>query len=292
MKKLMLSLFIAFGFSACSLNDDLPQDTCGEYTNVPFTGFPLDCNYTLKEQFPNPAALIINSQEKLNQYFTQHANSCTVASDPNINFTNNFLVGIFSGQKTTTGYGIKITSIVENNCQIIVNFYEHGPSTGEVTNPATTYPADYVLIPKTTKPVYFNRTTENKDNIVIGTFYGECSGSDCQQFYQLNDYNTLKFLDVANGIYEFGQYKNTATIKRGEYTLFLKNVPTEILNLKGQTKTYGSPDSADQGGVYFELHQGASTTKIYIDNTDTADQSTEVKAFKKAIKDKIVLLKI
>lgn len=286
MKKLLLSLFIAFGFSACSINDDLPNDTCGEYTNVAFSGFPLSCNYTIKEQLPNPAAVIINTQEKLNQYFTKHDNTCTVASDPNINFTNNFMIGIFSGQKSTSGYGIKITSIVENSCQIVVNFYEHGPQTGETTTPSATYPADYVLIPKTTKPIYFNKTTENKDNIVIGSFGGTNS------FFQLNDYNILNFLNVATGTYEFGQYKYTATIKRGEYTLFLKSVPTEILNLKGQTKTYGSPDAANQGGVYFELHQGASTTKIYIDNTDTADQSTEVKAFKKAIKDKIVILKI
>jgi len=286
MKKLMLSLFIAFGFSACSINDDLPQDTCGEYTNVSFSGFPLSCNYNLKEPLPNPAAVIINTQEKLNQYFTQHANTCGT-SDPNINFSNNFLVGIFAGQKSTNGYGIKITSIVENNCQIVVNFYEHGPQTGETPTTGVTYPADYVLIPKTTKPIYFNKTTENKDNIVIGTF------GTVNDFFQLNDYNILKFLNVAAASnYEFGQYKYTATIKRGEYTLFLKSVPTEILNLKGQNKTYGTPDAAAQGGVYFELRQGASTTKIYIDNTDTADQSTEVKAFKKTIKDKIVLLKI
>lgn len=287
MKNLILSLFIAFGFSACSLNDDLPKNTCGEYAAVSFSGFPLSCNYTLKEQFSNPSVLIVNSQEKLNQYFTQHANSCTPASDPNINFTNNFLIGIFSGSKATSGFGIKITSVVENNCQIVVNFFEHGPQTGEITTPATSYPSDYILIPKTTKPIYFNRTTENKDNIVLGAF------GSTTDFFQLNDYNTLKFLNVAatTGAYEFGQYKYTATIKRGEYTLFLKSVPTEILNLKGQTKTYGSPDPANQGGVYFELHQGASTTKIYIDNTDTPDQSTEVKAFKKAIKDKIVLLK-
>ncbi|PXY39513.1 hypothetical protein DMB65_16970 [Flavobacterium cheongpyeongense] len=286
MKKLILSLFIAFGISACSLNDDLPQDTCGAYTIVPFSGFPLPCNYSIKEQFPNPAALVINTQEKLNQYFNQHANTCTVASDPTINFTTNFLIGIFSGQKSTTGYGIKISSIVENNCQIIVNFYEYGPQTGETTTPSVNYPADYVLIPKTTKPIFYNKTTENKDNIVIGTF------GSVNDFFQLNDYNFLKFLNVVNTEnYQFGQYKYTATIKRGEYTLFLKSVPTEILNLKGQTKTYGSPDPQNQGGVYFELRQGASTTKIYIDNTDTEDQSTEVKAFKKAIKDKIVLLK-
>ncbi|MNE21952.1 hypothetical protein D3C80_1151360 [compost metagenome] len=61
--------------------------------------------------------------------------------------------------------------------------------------------------------------------------------------------------------------------------------------LKGQTKTYGTPDAADQGGIYFELRQGASLTKIYIDNNDTADQSTEIKLFKKTIQEKITSLK-
>ncbi|WP_163407578.1 protease complex subunit PrcB family protein [Flavobacterium ajazii] len=285
MKKLMLSLFIAFGLSSCSLGDDLPTDTCGDYTNLAFTGFPLPCNYTIKESPVNSAFAIITSEEKLNQYFTKHDNTCTISSDPTIDFTKYYLVAIFSGEKATTGYGIKITSIVENSCQIVVNFFESGPQTGETTSPTKTYPSDFVLIPKTTKPVYFNKTTENKDNIVIGTF------GATNDFFQLNDYNILKFLNVAaEESFQFNQYKYTATIKRGEYTLFLKSVPTEILNLKGQTKIYGAPSSSNL--VYFELHQGASTTKIYIDNNDTDDQSTEVKAFKRAIKDKILLLKV
>ncbi|HEX7869085.1 MAG TPA: hypothetical protein VF455_03140, partial [Chryseobacterium sp.] len=175
--------------------------------------------------------------------------------------------------------------------QIVINFYESGPQAGEAITQTPTYPSDFILIPKTVKPIYFNKTTESPDNIIIGSFSSKCTGADCQQFYQINDFNILKFLNVVSGSYEFGQYKYTATIKRGEYTLFLKNVPNEILNLKGQTKTYGTPDSADQGGVYFELHQGGFTTKIYIDNNDTADQSAEIKVFKKAIKDKIITLK-
>lgn len=281
----MLSLFIAFGLSGCSLGDDLPTDTCGDYTTLTFTGYPLPCNYSIKESPVNSAVAVITSEEKLNQYFTKHDNSCSVASNPTIDFTKYSLVAIYSGEKATTGYGIKITSIVQNSCQIVVNFFENGPQTGEATSPTKTYPADYVLIPKTTKPVYFNKTAENTDNIIIGT-YGTLN-----DFFQLNDYNTLKFLNVVSGNYNFSQYQYTPTIKRGEYTLFLKNVPTEILNLKGQTKIYGTPDSAGQGGIYFELRQGAVTTKIYIDNNDTDDQSIEVKAFKKAIKDKILLLK-
>ena len=291
MKKLMLSLFIAFGFSACSIsNDDMNVD-CGANTNVAFTGFPLLCNYTVKSLPTNPAAIVVNNQEKMDYYFTKHENTCTVPSDPNIDFTEKFLVGIFAGAKPTSGYAIKMTSIVENNCQIVINFYEKSPQAGETLSSAPTYPSDFILIPKTVKPIVFNRTTESPDNIVIGSYNGKCTGSDCQKFFQINDYNIQKFLNVVVGNYDFGQYKYTTTTKRDEYTLLLKSVPTEILNLKGQTKTYGTPDSADQGGTYFEYTQGSVVTKIFIDNNETTDQSTEVKLFKKAIQDKITSLK-
>lgn len=292
MKKLMLSLFIAFGFSACSLNDGVPEDTCGDFTNVTFSGFPLSCNYTIKNPPLNPIAVVANTQEKMDSYFTKHTNSCPNPSDPNIDFTKYVFVGIFSGQKSTSGYGIKITSIVENSCNIVINFYEHGPQSGEVITQTPTNPSDYVLIPKTSKPIYFNPTMESPDKIIIGSFDGACTGTTaCQQFYQLNDYNILNYLNVVYGSYDFTQYKYNAVIKRGDYTLFLKTVPTEILSIKGQTKTYGSPDAGDKKGVYFELRQGAVITKIYIDNDDTEDQSAEIKAFKKAIQDKITALK-
>jgi len=291
MKKLILGLFVAFGFSACSLNDGNNYVDCGANTVVNFTGFPFLCNYSVKSQPNNPAAVIIASQEKMDEYFTKHANNCPVASDPNIDFTKEYLVGLFAGAKPTSGYDIVISSIVENNCEIVVNYYEKAPAVGGNVTQAPTYPSDFVLIPKTTKGMIFNKTVESADNMIIGSFYNQCTGADCQKFYQINDYNTLKFLNVGAGQYDFNQYKYTPTIKRGEYTLLLKSVPAEILALKGQTKTYGSPDAADQGGIYFELRQGASVTKVYIDNNDTSDQSAEIKLFKKAIQEKITSLK-
>ncbi|WP_264553651.1 protease complex subunit PrcB family protein [Flavobacterium sp. N2038] len=291
MKKLMLSLFIAFGFSACSLNNDEINTDCGANEDVAFTGFPLLCNYSIKTLPPNPAAIVLGSQEKLDQYFTKHENTCTVPSDPTIDFTKNLLVGIFSGMKPTNGYSIKMTSIVENKCQMIINFYESSPQAGEVILQTPTYPSDFILIPKTNKPIVFNKVNENPDNIVIGTYAANCTGADCQKFFQLNNFNVLKFQNVVAGKYEFEQYKYTRLIKTGEFSSLLKGVPGEILSLKGQTKTYGAPDSADQGGIYFQLRQGNLVTKVYIDNADTADQTEEIKLFKKAIKDKIESLK-
>ncbi|WP_343695323.1 protease complex subunit PrcB family protein [Flavobacterium sp.] len=285
MKKLMLSLFIAFGFSACSLsNDDLNVD-CGTNADLPFSGVPILCNYSVKTLPNNPSALIISSQEKMDLYFTKHENTCTVASDPVIDYSKYYLVALFAGAKPTNGYAIKITSITENNCEIIINFYEKGPQTGETLTQTPTYPTDFILIPKTAKGILFNRTNESPDNIVIGNF------GTTNDFFQINDYNILKFLGVTLNNYEFDQYKYNAKTVRSEYTLFSKNIPAEILAIKGQTKTYGTPNSAGQGGVYFELRQGITVTKIYIDNNDTADQSSEIKAFKMAIKSKINNLK-
>lgn len=292
MKKLMIGLFVAFGISACSLSDDNNQYVdCGTNTNVEFSGFPFLCNYSVKTPPNNAAVAVIATQEKMDELFTKHPASCPVASDPKIDFTKQYLVAIFSGVKPTNGYAVKITSIVENNCQIVVNYYEKAPATGENVTQNPTYPSDFVLIPKTSKGFIFNKTTESADNIVIGTFASQCTGADCQKFFQLNDYNTLKFQNVVAGQYDFGQYKYIPTIKRGEFTAFSKEIPAEITALKGQTKTYGSPDAADQGGIYFELRQGASVTKIYIDNNDTPDQSPAIITFKKAIAAKITSLK-
>lgn len=287
----MLSLFIAFGFSACSLNNDDLKVDCGASEELAFTGFPLLCSYDSKVAPVNPIYMLITSEEKLNANFTKRQSSCPNAGDLSIDFTKNYLVGLYSGLKTTSGYAIKITSIVENKCEILVNYYERGPQVGESLVSAPTYPSDFILIPKTSKQILFNKTTENPDNIVIGTYSKLCTTSDCRKFYQVNDFNILKFLNVAAGGYDFNQYKYTTTTKRGDYSLLLKTVPAEILNLNGKTKTYGSPDTSDQGGIYFELRQAATVTKVFIDQNDTADQSTEIKAFKKAILDKITTLK-
>ncbi|WP_233209676.1 protease complex subunit PrcB family protein [Flavobacterium sp. 9] len=292
MKKLMLSLFIAFGFSACSLsNDDKTNIDCGTYADVSFTGYPLSCNYSMITNQTTPAALIATSQEKMDKYFKKNASSCPNASDPTIDFTKYYLIGVFSGIKPTSGYTIKITNIVENSCQMVVSFYEKQPLTGETTSPASTYPADYALIPQTSKPIIFIKATENPDNIIIGTYKAQCTGADCQNFFQINDFSILKFQNVVSGGYDFNQYRYTAKAKRGDYAALLSSVPSEILNNQGQTKTYGTPDSAGQGGVYFELRKGLKTTRIYIDNNDTDDQGSEIKLFKKLIKDKIASLK-
>lgn len=292
MKRILLYLFIALGLNACSLsnNDDVPAD-CGKYEDVSFTGVPLLCHYASKALQTNPIAIVIDSQEKLDANFTKHENSCPDAGDSTIDFSKQLLVSIYAGQKPTNGYEIKVASLIENKCEIVVNYYEKSPQSGEEITRTPTYPSTFLLVPKTAKLFVFTKVAENQDNIVIGTFANKCIGEDCRNFYQINDFSILKFQDVAAGNYNFDQYKYTSTTKKGDYTALVKTVPTEILKLTEETKTYGSPDASDQGGVYFQLRQGNKVTKVFIDNHDTKDQSEEIKAFKKEIQEKIKSLK-
>ncbi|MBF7090371.1 protease complex subunit PrcB family protein [Flavobacterium sp. ALJ2] len=291
MKKIILALFVALGISSCSLNADNDYQSCGDYSNVTFSGFPLECNYTIKDMPATPMAVAIKTQEKMDSFFIKNTNPCPTSVNPTIDFTKNYLIGIFSGPKPTSGYEIKISSIVENSCEIIVQYYEKEPLPNEEVNTPATNPYDFVLIPKTDKPIYLNKVSQSKNFVVIGSYSSQCTGSDCQLFFNINNLNVIQYFNVVVGQYDFSKYNYQTLNKKGDYSEFVKMIPTEILNLNGGTKTYGSPDSASQGGIYFELSQGNKVTKVLIDSNNTSDQSQEIITFKKAIKDKIAVLR-
>lgn len=292
MKKIILGLIVALGISSCSMNNDNDYQNCGDFSNVAFSGFPIECNYTIKEIPTKPTAIAIRSQEKMDSFFTKNPNPCPTPINPNIDFTKNNLIGIFAGPKPSGGYEIKITSIVENSCEVIVQYYEKEPLPNEVVTSEVTNPYDLVLIPKTDKPVYLNKISQNKNFAIIGSYSGQCTGASCQLFFNINNLNVLHYLNVTSGNYDFTKYNYEALTKKGDYTEFVKLVPAEILNLAGgTTKTYGTPDSANQGGIYFELNQGDKVIKVFIDNNNTSDQGSEIIAFKKVIKDKIAVLR-
>ncbi|MFN8672110.1 MAG: protease complex subunit PrcB family protein [Candidatus Sericytochromatia bacterium] len=91
----------------------------------------------------------INNQEEFIRIWQQHSTN----SIPNIDFSLNNVITAFSGEKDSTGYFIKIKSIIENEKDIrvfteLVNNQKDSLST-------KSYPFDFVTIPKTIKPVIF-----------------------------------------------------------------------------------------------------------------------------------------
>jgi hypothetical protein len=285
MKSLISILFVALSFYSCSdITDDNVQN-CGNSTNVVYESFSY-CG-VLKENPKQYSFVILNSSEDVQKIFT----TCQTFDVALPDFTQKRILGIYAGAKPTSGYTIKIQSVVEDNCQIIVEYFEKEPKKDEVVTTVITYPADYVVLPKSDKPILFRKVYEINDYVVVGTYFGECRGADCQQFFRIDSQKVLHYLNVSYDSYDFNHYKYKTLGFKDDFTAFLQKTPTEITALKGQTKTFGSPDSHDQGGVYFEWSQSGVVTKVYFDNDNTTDQTQNVILFKKVIQDKITELK-
>jgi hypothetical protein len=289
MKRFILIALMALSFYSCtdSIDNDATQN-CGDVRNVAHESF----NYCsqAKENPTKPIYVLINSNEELQKHFT----ACT-SSNPLPDFTQKRILGLLAGPKPTGGFTIKIQSIIENDCQILVEYSEKAPATGDDVTQAVSYPADYVVLPKSNKPILFSKVSEAVDYAVVGTYVAnpattQCAG-DCNTFYKIENYKVIKYPKMGNFPIEFNKTDYKSLVYRDDYAGFLLKVPTEIKNLKGQTKTYGTPGTDDHSGVYFELSQAGVVTKIYLDTQNTTDQTTDVVAFKKVIQDKVALLK-
>lgn len=285
MKNLISILFVVLSFYSCSdLGDENVQD-CGKITSVAFS--ELNICSSLNKNPEQASFLIINSKEEFDKVFTV-CPTFNVLDLPD--FTQKRILGLLAGPKPSSGYGIKIQSVVEDNCQITVDYYEREPKDDETVLSVITYPSDYIVLPKSSKPILFRKVTP-VDYAVVGIYYGYCAGTDCQQFFRIENDKVLRYLNVNYNSYDFNQYSYKTLGFKDDLLAFLSKIPTELAALKGQTKTFGLPDSHDQGGVYFEWSQEGIVTRIYLDNDNSTDQSQDVVNFKKTIQDKIAELK-
>ncbi|WP_268847496.1 protease complex subunit PrcB family protein [Flavobacterium aestivum] len=286
MKNLILMLFTTLSLYSCTdPSDNNNTIDCGKVTNVMYESFSY-CG-VLKENPKQPSFIIVNSNEDIQKLFT----TCQTTDVALPDFSQKRVLGLLAGQKPTGGYTIKIQSVVEDNCQIVVEYFEQEPKKDDFVTTVLTYPADYVVLPKSNKPIFFKKVNPINDYVVVGTYFGECSGADCQQFFRIENEKVLRYLRVNYDSYDFNQYGYKALGFKDDFAAFLLKIPTEIKDLKGQTKTFGSPDSHDQGGVYFEWSQGGVVTKVYLDVDNSADQTQNIILFKKVIQDKILELK-
>ena len=126
------------------------------------------------------------------------------------------------------------------------------------------------------------QTTSNA--LIFGTFYGFCAGN-CVKMYRLDNAalykdDSVKYTTL-NWAYSF---QNTRLMAKDKYEIarpLLRDVPTELY--AGDEKTYGAPDSHDQGGVYIAIVNGATVRRFKLDFDDTPDQSAALIAFKHKI---------
>jgi hypothetical protein len=264
MKNLILMLFVTQSFYSCTDSADKNIDNCGKTTNVVYEGFKY-CG-TLKENPKQAAFLIINSNEEIQKLFTP-CQTFDVVKLPD--FTQKRILGLFAGAKPTGGYTLKIQSVVEDDCQITVEYFEKEPQKDEMVTMAITYPADYVLLPKSNKPILFKKVKEIVDYVVIGRYSFFCP-SNCSSTYRIDDVKTTRFLlaNTAAASYEVLGVKE-------DFSNFVSHIPKEILALKGQTKEFKNDLIADGGGCFIEYHQGNVVTSIKFTNFSNPEKGQE-----------------
>lgn len=263
MKNLILMLFVVLSFYSCTDTSNSNVENCGNTTNVVYESFSY-CG-VLKENPKQPAFLIINSNEEVQKLFT----ACQTKDAGLPDFTQKRILGLFAGEKPTGGYDIKIQSVLEDNCQIIVEYFEKEPKKDDMVTAAITYPADYVVLPKSNKPIFFKKVKEVIDYVIIGRYSFFCP-SNCSSSYRIDDIKTIRFLSENKlpGSYEVLGVKE-------DLSSLVSHIPQEILAFKGQIKEFKNDLIVDGGGCFIEYHQGNVVTSIKFTNFNNPEKGQE-----------------
>jgi hypothetical protein len=263
MKNLILILFVILPFYSCTDISETNIDDCGKTTNVVYESLSY-CG-VLKENPKSPSFLIVNSNEEVQKLFA----TCQTADVSLPDFTQKRILGLFAGSKPTGGYDIKIQSVVEDNCQIIVEYFEKEPQKDQMVTTVLTYPADYVVLPKSNKPILFKKVKEIVDYVIIGRYSFFCK-SDCFSSYRIDDVKTIRFLtgNTVSASYEVLGVKE-------DLSSFVSHIPQEVMALKGQIKEFKNDLIADGGGCFIEYHQGDVVTNIKFTNFNNPEKGQE-----------------
>jgi hypothetical protein len=264
MKKIYLVLIVISCLYSCTDSTSDTIQNCGTLTNVAYESFSY-CG-VLKEEPKQASFFVLNSNEDVLKKFATCQPIDVVLPD----FTQKSFLGLFAGPKPTGGYEIKIQAVVEDNCQIIVEYFEKEPLKNEIVTTAVTYPSDYILLPKSKKPIIFKKVKEIQEYVIIGSYSLSCLGICYSVSYRIDDSKTIRFL-LQNPIK--GSYK--ALKVKEDLAGFISNVPPEVVALKGQTKEFRNDLVADGGGCYFEYHQGDVVTKIRFVNFNIPEKGQE-----------------
>lgn len=89
---------------------------------------------------------------------------------PSINFSANFVVCAFMGQRPTTCYSIDVDRIWTNGELVFVEIVKHVPHKGFATGQIITYPYVMVLMEKTDMSFVFNITDEEVPKSIVTEF--------------------------------------------------------------------------------------------------------------------------
>lgn len=159
---IVLVIIIGAFFYVNSLNKQIEeiilQDNSSQQT-ANFEQKKIDFQTILKGSYSshkNSKNYVINSVLELNNALIQ-ANLTFQRNMTPINFRNETLIASFFGEVDSGGYSIDISSIIENENQVIINVIKRNPTDPFVTT-AFTQPYHIIRTKKIDKEILFNVT--------------------------------------------------------------------------------------------------------------------------------------
>jgi PrcB C-terminal len=167
MKKILVLLVMVVSFFACTPTTTSAIKECGAEKKVAFTTYNY-CTF-LKEKSNELKVVKVTSQENFQAVFEPCVLTAVFPAPfvPSVNFTTHILVGVLAGAKPTAGYAIKIESVVENDCELVLFYSETSPTAEQNKTQAITYPQDFVMLPTSTKPIMLKKVTRETNFVIV-----------------------------------------------------------------------------------------------------------------------------
>jgi len=80
---------------------------------------------------------------------------------PDVDFTQNMVIGVFAGERPADQFSILITNVRTTSGALVVDYHEIPPPTGTFAVGVSVYPYDIKIIPRSTLPVKFNMSVDH-----------------------------------------------------------------------------------------------------------------------------------
>lgn len=105
-----------------------------------------------------PREVIIKDASSWAKFWAEHqSNMGTPAPAPVVNFNKHMVIGIFVGDRGSSGFSVEITNIKEIGKETVVSYRETQPSSGRMQLSIMTQPYHLRAIPRTNYPIRFKK---------------------------------------------------------------------------------------------------------------------------------------
>ncbi|MEO0143728.1 MAG: protease complex subunit PrcB family protein [candidate division WOR-3 bacterium] len=104
--------------------------------------------------YPEKGIKIFKSYSEFENFFKSNTNIITDSIPKiDVNFNKEILIGVFLGQRPTSGYSISVEKVLLENKKIVVYANEICPKKDQMVLMVITYPSVFIKIPKYEYPV-------------------------------------------------------------------------------------------------------------------------------------------